>query len=112
MGSTGAGKSTIINLLNRFYEINSGSIYIDHHNIENYTLSSLRKQIAVVLQDVFLFADTIYNNITLNNPEITREEVLAAAKKIGVHDFIMSLPDDYNFDVKERGVMLSSGQRQ
>nr|WP_315230598.1 ABC transporter ATP-binding protein [uncultured Flavobacterium sp.] len=112
VGSTGAGKSTIINLLNRFYEINSGSIYIDHHNIENYTLSSLRKQIAVVLQDVFLFADTIYNNITLNNPEITREEVVAAAKKIGVHDFIMSLPDDYNFDVKERGVMLSSGQRQ
>lgn len=112
VGSTGAGKSTIINLLNRFYEINSGSIYIDHHNIENYTLSSLRKQIAVVLQDVFLFSDTIYNNITLNNPEITREEVVAAAKKIGVHDFIMSLPDDYNFDVKERGVMLSSGQRQ
>ena len=112
VGSTGAGKSTIINLLNRFYEINSGYIYIDHHNIENYTLSSLRKQIAVVLQDVFLFADTIYNNITLNNPEITREEVVAAAKKIGVHDFIMSLPDDYNFDVKERGVMLSSGQRQ
>ena len=112
VGSTGAGKSTIINLLNRFYEINSGSIYIDHHNIENYTLSSLRKQIAVVLQDVFLFADTIYNNITLNNPEITREEVITAAKKIGVHDFIMSLPDDYNFDVKERGVMLSSGQRQ
>lgn len=112
VGSTGAGKSTIINLLNRFYEINSGSIYIDNHNIENYTLSSLRNQIAVVLQDVFLFADTIFNNITLNNPSITREQVLAAAKKIGVHDFIMSLPDNYNFDVKERGVMLSSGQRQ
>lgn len=112
VGSTGAGKSTIINLLNRFYEINSGSIYIDNHNIENYTLSSLRKQIAVVLQDVFLFADTIFNNITLNNPEISREQVLAAAKKIGVHDFIMSLPDNYDFDVKERGVMLSSGQRQ
>ncbi|AOW09812.1 ABC transporter ATP-binding protein [Flavobacterium gilvum] len=112
VGSTGAGKSTIINLLNRFYEINSGSIFIDDHNIENYTLSSLRKQIAVVLQDVFLFADTIYNNITLNNPEITREKVLDAAKKIGVHDFIMSLPDNYDFDVKERGVMLSSGQRQ
>ncbi|WP_348810872.1 ABC transporter ATP-binding protein [Flavobacterium maritimum] len=112
VGSTGAGKSTIINLLNRFYEINSGSIYIDNHNIENYTLGSLRKQIAVVLQDVFLFADTIYNNITLNNPEISREQVLAAAKKIGVHDFIMSLPDNYDFDVKERGVMLSSGQRQ
>ena len=112
VGSTGAGKSTIINLLNRFYEINSGTICIDHHNIENYTLDSLRKQIAVVLQDVFLFADTIYNNITLNNPAISREEVLAAAQKIGVHDFIMSLPDNYDFDVKERGVMLSSGQRQ
>ncbi len=112
VGATGAGKSTIINLLNRFYEINSGTICIDGHNIENYTLSSLRKQIAVVLQDVFLFADTIFNNITLNNPEITREQVLAAAKKIGVHKFIMSLPDNYDFDVKERGVMLSSGQRQ
>ena len=112
VGSTGAGKSTIINLLNRFYEINSGSIFIDTQNIENYTLSSLRKQIAVVLQDVFLFADTIFNNITLNNNEISREQVLAAAKKIGVHDFIMSLPDNYDFDVKERGVMLSSGQRQ
>ncbi|TEB40509.1 ATP-binding cassette domain-containing protein, partial [Flavobacterium circumlabens] len=83
VGSTGAGKSTIINLLNRFYEINSGTIYIDGHNIENYTLASLRKQIAVVLQDVFLFADTIYNNITLHNPEITKEQVLNAAKKIG-----------------------------
>ena len=112
VGSTGAGKSTIINLLNRFYEINSGTICIDHNTIENYTLESLRKQIAVVLQDVFLFADTIYNNITLNNPAISREEVLAAAQKIGVHDFIMSLPDNYDFDVKERGVMLSSGQRQ
>ncbi|MFH6999540.1 ABC transporter ATP-binding protein [Flavobacterium sp. FlaQc-57] len=112
VGSTGAGKSTIINLLNRFYEINSGTIFIDGHNIENYTLASLRKQIAVVLQDVFLFADTIYNNITLHNPEITRDQVLNAAKKIGVHDFIMSLPDNYDFDVKERGVMLSSGQRQ
>ncbi|KQW98866.1 ABC transporter ATP-binding protein [Flavobacterium sp. Root420] len=112
VGSTGAGKSTIINLLNRFYEINSGTIFIDGHNIENYTLASLRKQIAVVLQDVFLFADTIYNNITLHNPEITREQVVNAAKKIGVHNFIMSLPDNYDFDVKERGVMLSSGQRQ
>ncbi|MEN9907027.1 MAG: hypothetical protein RLZZ540_168 [Bacteroidota bacterium] len=112
VGSTGAGKSTIINLLNRFYEIKSGTICIDNENIENYTLSSLRKQIAIVLQDVFLFADTIYNNITLNNPAITREDVYAAAKKIGVHNFIMSLPDNYDFDVKERGVMLSSGQRQ
>jgi ABC-type multidrug transport system fused ATPase/permease subunit len=98
--------------MNRFYEINSGSICIDDKNIENYTLSSLRKQIAVVLQDVFLFADTIFNNITLNNPAISREEVVAAAQKIGVHEFIMSLPDNYDFDVKERGVMLSSGQRQ
>ncbi|KVV15287.1 ABC transporter ATP-binding protein [Flavobacterium sp. TAB 87] len=112
VGSTGAGKSTIINLLNRFYEINSGTICIDNQNIENYTLASLRKQIAVVLQDVFLFADTIYNNITLNNPEITKEHVISAAKEIGVHNFIMTLPDNYNFDVKERGVMLSSGQRQ
>ncbi len=112
VGSTGAGKSTIINLLNRFYEIKSGTICIDNINIENYTLNSLRKQIAIVLQDVFLFADTIYNNITLNNPNISREDVYAAAKKIGVHAFIMSLPDNYDFDVKERGVMLSSGQRQ
>ena len=112
VGATGAGKTTIINLLNRFYEINSGTIYIDNQNIHDYTLDSLRKQIAVVLQDVFLFADTILNNITLNNPEITREHVLAAAKKIGVHDFINSLPGGYDYNVKERGVMLSSGQRQ
>ena len=112
VGATGAGKSTIINLLNRFYEINSGNIYIDDQNINAFTLESLRMQIAIVLQDVFLFADTIFNNITLNNHEITRETVLMAAKKIGVHDFIMSLPEGYDFDVKERGVMLSSGQRQ
>ena len=112
VGATGAGKSTIINLLNRFYEINSGNIFIDQQNIQSFTLESLRSQIAVVLQDVFLFADTIFNNITLNNNYITREEVISAAKKIGVHDFIMSLPSDYDFDVKERGVMLSSGQRQ
>lgn len=112
VGSTGAGKSTIINLLNRFYEINSGTICIDGEDINSYTLESLRKQIAVVLQDVFLFADTIYNNITLNNPEISREEVVAAAKNIGVHSFIMNLPNGYDYNVKERGVMLSSGQRQ
>lgn len=112
VGATGAGKSTIINLLNRFYEINSGTIYIDGENIHDYTLDSLRKQIAIVLQDVFLFADTILNNITLNNPEISREQVVAAAKKIGVHDFISSLPEGYDYNVKERGVMLSSGQRQ
>ncbi|MEL1248741.1 ABC transporter ATP-binding protein [Flavobacterium helocola] len=112
VGSTGAGKSTIINLLNRFYEINSGEITIDNHNINEYTLESLRKQIAIVLQDVFLFADTIYHNITLHNEAITREDVITAAKKIGVHDFIMSLPEGYDYNVKERGVMLSSGQRQ
>ena len=112
VGSTGAGKSTIINLLNRFYEINKGSICIDGEDINNYTLESLRKQIAVVLQDVFLFADTIHNNITLNNPEITREDVITAAKNIGVHSFIMNLPNGYDYNVKERGVMLSSGQRQ
>lgn len=112
VGATGAGKTTIINLLNRFYEINSGTIYIDNQNIHDYTLDSLRKQIAVVLQDVFLFADTIINNITLNNPEISREQVVAAAKKIGVHEFINSLPGGYDYNVKERGVMLSSGQRQ
>ncbi|NHM04239.1 ABC transporter ATP-binding protein [Flavobacterium celericrescens] len=112
VGSTGAGKSTIINLLNRFYEIDSGEITIDNRNINEYTLESLRKQIAIVLQDVFLFSDTIYNNITLHNETISREDVIAAAKKIGVHDFIMTLPEDYNYNVKERGVMLSSGQRQ
>lgn len=112
VGSTGAGKTTIINLLNRFYEIDSGTIKIDDTNIKDFTLASLRKQIAVVLQDVFLFADTVYNNITLYNPAITREYVIASAKQIGVHDFIMSLPNGYDYDVKERGVMLSSGQRQ
>lgn len=112
VGSTGAGKSTIINLLNRFYEIDSGKITIEGEAIQNYSLSSLRKQIAVVLQDVFLFADTIYNNITLYNPEITQEQVESAAKKIGIHHFIMSLPNGYQYNVKERGVMLSSGQRQ
>jgi ABC-type multidrug transport system fused ATPase/permease subunit len=112
VGSTGAGKSTIINLLNRFYEIDSGVISIDDVDIKDYTLESLRQQIAVVLQDVFLFADTILNNITLYNEEVTEEKVIAAAQKIGVHDFIMSLPNGYHYNVKERGVMLSSGQRQ
>ncbi|WP_445458288.1 ABC transporter ATP-binding protein [Flavobacterium sp. HNIBRBA15423] len=112
VGSTGAGKSTIINLLNRFYEIDSGTITIDNTNIKDYTIESLRKQIAVVLQDVFLFADTIYNNITLYDESISRENVIIAAKKIGVHEFIMNLPNGYDYNVKERGVMLSSGQRQ
>lgn len=112
VGATGAGKSTIINLLNRFYEINSGDILIDGISLKNYKLASLRSKIAVVLQDVFLFADSILNNITLNNPNISEEEVIAAAKEIGVHKFIQSLPDGYHYNVKERGSMLSSGQRQ
>lgn len=112
VGATGAGKSTIINLLSRFYEIKSGTITVDGKNIKNVALSDLRKSIGVVLQDVFLFADTIMNNITLNNPDITEEAVIQAAKDIGVHNFIMSLPDGYHYNVKERGSMLSSGQRQ
>lgn len=112
VGATGAGKSTIINLINRFYEIDSGIICVDTIAVENYEVSSLRDQIAVVLQDVFLFSDTIYNNITLKNDAITLEEVKQAAKQIGIHDFIMTLPENYNYNVKERGAMLSSGQRQ
>ncbi len=112
VGSTGAGKSTIINLLNRFYEIDNGTISIDGIDIKEYTIESLRQQIAVVLQDVFLFADTIYNNITLFNDAISREEVTRAAAEIGVSDFIASLPGGLDYNVKERGVMLSSGQRQ
>ncbi|WP_405576425.1 ABC transporter ATP-binding protein [Winogradskyella sp. Asnod2-B02-A] len=112
VGATGAGKSTIINLLNRFYDINSGTIKVDDIDIKDMTLSSLRSQIAVVLQDVFLFADTILNNITLNNEDITEEDVIKAAKAIGIHTFISSLPGGYHYNVKERGVMLSSGQRQ
>jgi subfamily B ATP-binding cassette protein MsbA len=112
VGATGAGKSTIINLLSRFYEINSGKIFIDGTDIQDFTLKSLRKEIAVVLQDVFLFADTIMNNITLGNNSISEEEVIEAAKKIGVHEFISTLPGGYHYNVKERGAMLSSGQRQ
>ena len=112
VGATGAGKSTVINLLNRFYEINSGKILVDGIDIREISIKSLRAEIAVVLQNVFLFADTILNNITLYNPEVTEAEVVKAAREIGVHDFIVSLPGNYHFNVKERGVMLSSGQRQ
>ena len=112
VGATGAGKSTIINLINRFYEIDSGTISIDGISVNEYTLESLRKQVAIVLQDVFLFSDSILNNITLKNENITQEEVEKAAKQIGIHDFIMTLPGGYNYNVKERGAMLSSGQRQ
>ena len=112
VGSTGAGKSTIINLINRFYEIDSGQICVDEISVDKYQLLSLRKQVAVVLQDVFLFSDSILNNITLKNDNISLEEVQQAAKQIGIHDFITSLPNGYHYNVKERGAMLSSGQRQ
>ena len=112
VGSTGSGKSTIINLINRFYEIQKGQILIDDKDIDTIILKDLRSQISVVLQDVFLFADSILNNITLGNPKISFNEVMNAAKDIGIHKFIESLPGGYEYNVKERGVMLSSGQRQ
>jgi ATP-binding cassette, subfamily B, multidrug efflux pump len=112
VGATGAGKSSIINLLNRFYEYNKGTISIDGTNIRDYELSSLRKNIGVVLQDVFLFSDTLANNITLNNPAITREQIITAAKIVGAHDFISALPNGYDYNAMERGGMLSVGQRQ
>lgn len=112
VGATGAGKSTIINLINRFYEIESGVISVDKTPVQEYDVESLRNKIAVVLQDVFLFSDSILNNITLKNDSISLETVKKAAKQIGIHDFIMTLPGGYNYNVKERGAMLSSGQRQ
>lgn len=112
VGATGAGKSTIINLINRFYEIDSGVICVDGISVNKYNLESLRNQVAVVLQDVFLFSDSVLNNITLKNENITLKEVEEAAKQIGIHNFIMTLPGGYHYNVKERGAMLSSGQRQ
>ena len=112
VGATGSGKSTIIKLLNRFYELDSGSIYIDNINIRDYSISSLRRNIAFVSQDVHLFSDTILNNITLQNNNISFLRVKDAAKDIKIDDFISSLPNGYNYDVKERGVGLSTGQRQ
>jgi ATP-binding cassette, subfamily B, multidrug efflux pump len=112
VGATGAGKSSIINLLNRFYEYNKGSIRIDGDDIRQYTLSTIRKNIGIVQQDVFLFSDTIANNISLNHPGISREHIINAAKMVGAHEFIMQLPGNYDYDVKERGAMLSVGQRQ
>src|SRR6056300_309052 len=112
VGATGAGKSTVINLLNRFYKVEDGSIFIDGVDINEFELNSLRSNIAVVLQDVFLFADTIQNNISLKDDSISLEQIERAAKEIGVHEFFMKLPGGYGFNVKERGGMLSSGQRQ
>jgi len=112
VGSTGAGKSTIINLINRLYEINSGDILIDGINIKEFSLSSLRGQIGFVSQDVHLFSDTILHNITLNNSNISFDQVKIASTEIGVHDFITTLPNGYNYNVRERGIMLSTGQRQ
>ena len=112
VGSTGSGKTTIVNLLNRFYEPQHGSIFLDGTNVNELEIKSLRSNIALVLQDVFLFADTLLNNITLWNRHIPFKAVTDAAKKIGIHDFIMSLPGGYNYNVRERGVMLSQGQRQ
>jgi len=112
VGPTGAGKSSIINLISRFYEFDDGSITIDDMDIRNIKINSLRKFISVVPQDVFLFAASIYENVTLFDSSISKGQVIKAAKEIGVHDFILKLPNDYDYNVRERGVMLSSGQRQ
>ena len=112
VGATGAGKSSIINLLSRFYEINKGEIQIDGVDIKEYELKRLREQIGVVLQDVFLFSDTIEKNITMGDTAISRENIIEAAKLVGVHDFIMQLPNNYDYNVQERGATLSVGQRQ
>ena len=112
VGSTGSGKTTLINLILRFYESNSGNIFIDNRNINDIDLKNLRSQISLVTQDIFLFADSIFNNITLFNPNISIDDVKKAAKEIGIHDFINKLPGGYYYNVRERGVMLSEGQKQ
>lgn len=112
VGHTGSGKTTIISLLNRLYHIQKGSIKIDDINIEEFELGCLRKNIGVVLQDVFLFSGSVMDNITLRNPGISKEKVMEAAKLIEMHDFIMRLPGGYDFNVMERGATLSLGQRQ
>ena len=112
VGATGAGKSSTVNLLSRFYDINKGKILIDNIDLQEYELDSLRRQIGVVLQDVFLFSDTIENNITLGDERITREQVVEAAKLVGAHEFIERLPNSYDYNVMERGATLSVGQRQ
>lgn len=112
VGSTGSGKSTIINILCRFYEINKGSIRVDGTDIRDYELEAFRKHIAIVLQDVFLFGGTVFENISLRSKDITLEQVIDAAKMIGAHEFIMKLPGGYDYQVMERGATLSMGQRQ
>ncbi len=112
VGATGAGKSSIVNLLSRFYEFQKGQILIDDYDIRSLELSFLRQNVAVILQDVFLFSDTILNNITLHNKDISLSKVIEVAKMVGIHDFIMTLPNGYNFMVNERGSVLSVGQRQ
>ena len=112
VGHTGSGKTSIISLMNRLYHIQKGVISIDEINIDNYPLDALRSKIAVVLQDVFLFSGSILDNVTLRNPAIQKEAVIHAAKLIGIHDFIMQLPGDYDYNVMERGATLSLGQRQ
>ncbi|MCT4582477.1 MAG: ABC transporter ATP-binding protein/permease [Flavobacteriales bacterium] len=112
VGATGAGKSSIINLLSRFYEYQKGEILIDGSDLRTIDSNTIRTQIAVVLQEVFLYSDSIFNNITLGNPNISKEEVIAASKLVGTHQFIMNLPNAYDFNVKEGGGMLSVGQRQ
>ena len=112
VGATGSGKTSVINLLSRFYEFQTGGVFIDGKDIRDYSISAVRDNIALVFQDVFLFSDTVHNNITLGNKSISRADVIEASIHVGAHDFIMSLPDNYDFDVKERGGMLSVGQRQ
>jgi ATP-binding cassette subfamily B protein len=112
VGHTGSGKTSIISLLNRLYQINKGVIKIDDSNIEDFHLDDLRSKIAVVLQDVFLFSGSVKDNVTLRNPAIKNEDVMNAAKMIGIHDFVMQLPGCYNYNVMERGATLSLGQRQ
>lgn len=112
VGATGSGKTTIINLLSRLYELNEGRILVDGTDIREFSFNNFRKHIGVVLQDVFLFSDTVANNISLHHEAITREQIVEAAKAVGAHDFIMKLPGDYEYNVRERGVMLSVGQRQ
>ncbi len=112
IGHTGAGKSSVISILTRLYEIQSGRILIDGKDINDYNIYELRRQVGVVLQDVFLFSGTILENITMNNPALTREQVVDVCKLLGIHEFIMSLPENYDFNVRERGGTLSQGQRQ